>query len=57
MRLLNSIYDRVPAIAFLLAIVAILATAYLGDRADNARYLDECRRFSEPRGQLCSVGR
>ena len=57
MRLLNSIYDRVPAITFLLALAAILVTAYLGDRADNARYLEECKRISEPRGQLCSVGR
>lgn len=57
MRLLKSIYDRIPAIAFLFALVAILAAAYLGDRAENARYLDECKRISEPRGQLCTVGR
>ncbi len=57
MRMFDSLYDRIPAVVFLLALLAILTAAYLGDRADNARYMDECKQHLEPRDHLvCSLG-
>lgn len=56
MRLLKSIFDWLPTFSFLIALLAILATAYLGDRADSARYRNECKRLFEPRGYICAVG-